>query len=68
MEGTLKLDQKLKILRNDYEIGRGTIAEAQIKRLKVKEVPEGEQCGIMVETKTTLALGDILELFDLLEN
>lgn len=68
LEGTLKLDQKLKILRNDYEIGRGTIAEAQIKRLKVKEVPTGEQCGIMVETKTTLALGDILELFDLLEN
>lgn len=68
LEGTLKLDQKLKILRNDYEIGRGTIAEVQIKRLKVKEVPTGEQCGIMVETKTTLALGDILELFDLSES
>lgn len=68
LEGVLKVDQKLKIIRNEHEIGRGSVAEAQIKRLKVKEVPTGEQGGIMVETKTTLALGDILELFDLSEN
>jgi translation initiation factor IF-2 len=68
LEGVVKVKQQFKILRNNFEIGRGEVSEVQVARLKVKEVPAGEQCGLMLETKTTLAMSDILELFDLVEN
>jgi translation initiation factor IF-2 len=48
-------------LRRDEEIARGEIVGLEQVRVAVKEVQEGAECGILVETKTEIAPGDILE-------
>lgn len=65
IEGRLVDGKPFKILRREAEIGRGKISELQQQRLKVKEVPEDSQFGALVESKITLAAGDVLEVFDL---
>ena len=53
----------VKILRHDNEIGRGKIVELQAHKLKVKEVEAGNQCGMLVDAKMTIAPGDFLDSF-----
>ncbi len=53
----------LRIVRRDFEIGNGKIVELQVNKLKSKEVFEGSDCGIQVETKIDIAPGDVLEAF-----
>lgn len=52
---------KVRILRRDEEIARGEIVGLEQVRVAVKEVQEGAECGILVETKIEVAPGDILE-------
>ena len=51
---------RFKILRRDVEIGEGKIIELQSQKIKVSEVPEGNECGLQVESKITLAERDVL--------
>lgn len=51
---------KFKIMRRDVEIGEGKITELQSQKIKVPEVMEGIECGLMVESKFTLAEKDVL--------
>ena len=51
---------KFKIMRRDTEIGEGRIVELQQQKIKSKEVGEGTECGIMLESKFTIAERDIL--------
>lgn len=53
----------VRIMRRDFEIGTGKIQALQINKLKVKEIQEGTDCGIMVESKIDIAAGDVLEAF-----
>jgi translation initiation factor IF-2 len=53
----------VRIVRRDFEIGNGKIVELQVNKLKSKEVFEGSDCGIQVETKIDIAPGDVLEAF-----
>jgi translation initiation factor IF-2 len=50
----------VRVIRRESEIGRGEIIEIQQSKIKTKEVTEGE-CGLMVESKITLAPSDKLE-------
>lgn len=59
--GSIKLGSTVRILRRDNEIGNGKITEMQHNKSKTKEVLEGDECGLQVESKITLAQGDILE-------
>ena len=52
--------KKIKIKRNEEEIGEGKILELQKNKTPVKEVNEQEEFGVMVETKTELMEGDEL--------
>ena len=53
----------VRIIRRDFEIGRGKIVELQQNKIKAKEVLEENDCGVQVETKIDIAPGDVLEAF-----
>ena len=54
---------QVRIMRRDFEIGRGKIIELQQNKIKAKEVLEESECGVQVETKIGIAPGDVLEAF-----
>lgn len=64
-EGVLKKNDSVKILRRDYEIGRGKIVELQQQKAPIDSVNEETEFGIMVESKTEIAEGDMIQAFHL---
>lgn len=53
----------VRIMRREFEIGRGKITSLQQGKIKAREVLEDTDCGISVESKIDIASGDILEAF-----
>ena len=64
-EGALRLNSKVKIYRRDFEIGVGKIIELQSMKIKTDEVIEGNQCGIMIESKIEIIPGDLIVAFEI---
>ena len=67
IKGKVVLDKSVKILRRDFEIGRGKIVNLEKNKTKVKEVEEGLEFGMMIESKIEIAEGDIIESFDIIQ-
>ena len=63
--GSLGRGREVKILRRSNEIGRGRITDLEQMKKKTGQVAEGEQFGAVVETKLTIAPGDVLQTFEL---
>jgi len=63
-EGHIKMHQKVRILRRDIEIGKGSIKNLQQYKSDVQKIEEGE-FGMQLETKAEIAPGDYLEPFDI---
>lgn len=59
--GRIKNNSLVKIIRRGVEIGRGRIVELQSQKIKTDEVIEGNECGLMVETKAEMIPSDMLE-------
>lgn len=59
VSGVLGVGNAVKIVRRGVEIGRGEILELQQQKMKTSEVKEGE-CGILAESPTEIATGDVL--------
>lgn len=53
----------VRIIRRDFEIGRGKIVGLQLNKIKAKEVLEDTDCGVLIESKMDIAPGDVLEAF-----
>jgi translation initiation factor IF-2 len=66
-EGTIKIGAEVRIIRRDAEIARGRLRELQQAKKRVEEVREGFEFGAMVESKMTLAEGDKIECFIVVE-
>lgn len=64
IDGVVNVNSNVKILRRDYEIGRGRMIELQQQKIKTKEVKDGE-FGMMIESKIEIAPGDTVEAFSL---
>jgi len=62
--GELKLKNKVQILRHDEEIGHGIIKEMQFQKNSVGRVEEGNECGIKIETTTTIVPKDTLRAIE----
>jgi len=62
-KGVIKKESSVKILRRDYEIGRGKIIELQQQKIATQEVGEDTEFGILIESKAEVAEGDIIEAF-----
>lgn len=58
--GNISLNDEVKILRRDIEIGKGRVRELQHQKEKTSNVDEGKECGMMVESKMEIVPGDKL--------
>jgi len=59
--GKISVGAQVRILRRDFEIGRGKIIGLEQGKVRTKEVDEGLEFGMQAESKTELAPGDMLE-------
>lgn len=66
-EGVIKLNGLVKIERRGFELGKGKIIELQSQKIKAKEVSEGTECGLMVETKVEMVPGDIVSCINVIK-
>lgn len=64
-EGTIGAKQRVRILRRDIEIGKGTLKNVQQQKSDVQQITEGE-FGMQLDTKTEIAPGDYIEAFNLI--
>jgi translation initiation factor IF-2 len=63
-EGTLSLNQRVRIMRRDIVLGMGTLKNLQQQKSNVKAITEGE-FGMQLDAKAEVAPGDVLEAFDI---
>jgi len=66
-KGTLSSGDKVRIHRRESIIGDALIKELQHMKDKVREVEEGKECGLLVESKMEIMPGDRLEAFMFVE-
>ncbi len=60
--GRITNNSVVKVMRRGTDLGRGRIVELQSQKIKTNEVIEGNECGLMVETKVDMIPSDILEV------
>ena len=65
IQGQMLLNGTVKIMRRDFEIGRGKIVNLEKSKVKTSIVEEGLEFGMMVESKIEIAPGDVVELFSI---
>jgi translation initiation factor IF-2 len=63
VEGNVKTNGHIRIVRRENIIGEGKILELQSQKIKISEVKEGTEFGAQIESKIEIAAGDILEYF-----
>jgi translation initiation factor IF-2 len=59
--GKIQNGSVVKIIRRGVELGRGRIVELQSQKIKTDVVNEGNECGLMVESKFDMIQNDTLE-------
>ncbi|MBP6888110.1 MAG: GTP-binding protein [Candidatus Pacebacteria bacterium] len=59
--GRIENGALVRIIRRGVEMGKGRIIELQSQKIKAASVMEGNECGLMVETKVEMIPSDILE-------
>ena len=65
LEGKIILNGTVKIIRREFEIGRGKIVNLEKGKVKTREVEEGVEFGMMIESKIEIVQGDTIELFSI---
>lgn len=61
LSGIISKGNNVRIMRREAEIGRGKIRELQQAKIATDKVEEGSEFGAMIESKTEIAPGDVLE-------
>ena len=64
-EGRIVLNGTVKIMRREFEIGRGKIVNLEKGKIKTSVVEEGAEFGMMIESKIEIVQGDVVELFSI---
>jgi translation initiation factor IF-2 len=65
MEGQINLNSVVRIIRREFEIGRGKIVNLEKNKTKTSGVETGAEFGIMIESKIEIVAGDMLESFSI---
>lgn len=60
--GSMKNKFTIQIVRKDVIIGKGRIVELQQFKQPAAEVKEGNECGLMIDSKYDIAEGDFLQM------
>ncbi len=66
-KGEIKKESTVKIFRRETLIGEGKIKELQMQKIKTDVIQEGQEFGMMIESKIELAQGDILKAISLIK-
>lgn len=66
-EGSIHIQGIVKIIRREFEIGRAKIVNLEKGKVKVSEVEEGAEFGMMIESKIEVVGGDIIEAFAIVQ-
>jgi len=67
LTGVARKECSAKIMRRSNEVGKCRIVELQKDRSAASEVEEGNQCGMQVKCDIDVAVGDVLEVFAIVE-
>lgn len=59
--GRIENDTLVRIVRRGVELGRGRIVELQSQKIKTQSVLEGNECGLMIESKVEMIPTDMVE-------
>ncbi len=66
-EGSVKRGSKVRLLRDDVVIHEGMLKTLKRFKEEVKEVKEGQECGMAFEKYDDLKEGDIIECYEIIE-
>lgn len=61
LTGSMKNKHTIQIMRKDTIIGKGKVVELQQFKQPIAEVKEGNECGLMIDSKYDIAEGDYLQ-------
>ena len=64
-EGQINLNNIVRIMRREFEIGRVKIVNLEKNKIKTNTVEEGAEFGMMIESKIEVVAGDVLESFSI---
>lgn len=67
IDGKIVRGDEVKIIRQNISIGTGKIKELQRQKNSTNEVAAGSEFGALIEAKVTIATGDIVEPFKIVE-
>ncbi len=67
IEGKISLNGPIKIIRREFEIGRGKIINLEKNKNKTSEVEENSEFGMMLESKVEIVAGDLIESFAIIQ-
>lgn len=62
-DGKMIRGAKVRIKRDGVKMAIGTVKECKIGQSSEKQVSEGIECGVEIETKEKMEVGDVLEVF-----
>lgn len=60
VEGEIKMGKRVEIRRRGMLIGEGKIINLQMNKIDAKEVPSGNECGLLMDSLATIKVGDEL--------
>jgi len=63
IEGKLAVGANAVLYRGDAPIGEGILAQLQAGKMDVKEVRQGQECGLRVNCKTPIQVDDVIDVF-----
>ena len=63
LKGQINLNSTVKIMRREFEIGRGKIVNLEKGKVKTSAIEEGSEFGMMIESKIEIVAGDVIESF-----
>lgn len=67
MEGGVKRGSKVRLLRDNVVIHEGMLKTLKRFQEEVKDVKEGQECGMAFESYDDLKEGDVIECFEIIE-
>jgi len=67
LEGVVKQGSSIRVIRDGVFIHEGKIAGLQREKDTAKEVKKGFECGITLENYNDLKVGDIIEVYEIVE-
>ncbi|MCK5374840.1 MAG: translation initiation factor IF-2, partial [Alphaproteobacteria bacterium] len=65
--GSVKRGSKVRLLRDDVVIHEGMLKTLKRFKEEVKDVKEGQECGMAFESYDDIKEGDVIECFEVIE-